>query len=56
METAKAYYKKFMEYRNDVIGLPDEKYTVFFITTDNFARLINQTTVEEYRDYFRINF
>lgn len=56
LETAKAYYKKFMEYRNDVVGLPDEKYTVFFITTDNFARLTNQTTVEEYRDYFRINF
>lgn len=56
LETAKTYYKKFMDYRNDVVGLPDEKYTVFFITTDNFARLINQTTVEEYRDYFRINF
>ncbi|UKJ07339.1 tetratricopeptide repeat protein [Solitalea lacus] len=56
LETAKGYFRKFMDYRSDVVGLPDDKYNVFIITTDNFARLINQQTVEDYRNYFRINF
>ncbi|MCO4293506.1 hypothetical protein NF867_11585 [Solitalea sp. MAHUQ-68] len=56
VETAKEYYRRFRDSREEIVGLPDDKYDFFIITTDNFARLVSQQTVEEYRDYFRINF
>ncbi|POY35073.1 hypothetical protein C3K47_16860 [Solitalea longa] len=56
LETAKEYYRRFRDNREEIVGLSDDKYDFFIISSDNFARLVSQQTVEEYRDYFRINF
>nr|WP_142601006.1 tetratricopeptide repeat protein [Solitalea koreensis] len=56
LATAGEYYKRFVANRSSITPLEDDKYDVFIITTDNFARLTNQQNVIQYVNYFRNNF
>ncbi len=55
-EEAEAYYRAFMDRREQIVRAPGEITDIFLITRDNFLLLDSQQIVEEYVNYFNSNY
>lgn len=52
IKTAISYYQKFEEQKTDLIGLPANQFEYYFISSANYQKLKDTSSLNIYREYF----